>query len=358
MIIGIDAKRAYLNKSGLGNYSRDVISSLLNFDKINIQLFTTDLNNEIFNVPRNIKVHTPKIKLLKNYWRTFGLKKIINKEKIDIFHGLSNEIPVGINKNVKCIVTIHDVIYKKHPTFYNKLDKFIYSNKTKYACKKAKKIISVSNQTKKDLINYFNIEPTKIEVIYQSCHKAFKSELKDKNILKKYQLPDNYILYVGTIERRKNLKFLLKSIKENPNFNLVCIGKKKSYYKEVLNFISVNKIKNNITFLEINSVNDLSDIYKKAKCLVYPSIYEGFGIPIIEGLYSQIPVITIDKPIFREAGGDHCFYVNNYEELTKILIKIYNEKHERNPAAKKWAEKFNNIKQANQIVNIYQELLK
>ena len=356
MRIGIDAKRAYENKSGLGNYSRDVISSLIKEDKIDIHLFTPELKNKIFNTPKKVKVHVPKIKLLKNYWRLFGIKKIVKKEKIEIFHGLSNEIPIGLNKNTKSVVTIHDVIFKKYPSFYNNFDRFIYSKKTEYACKKANKIISVSEQTKKDLINYFDIQPKKIEVIYQSCHNAFKTELKNENILKKYQIPNDFILYVGTIEKRKNLKLILKSIRKNPEINLVCIGEKKSYYNEILKFMKENKMKNNIIFLILDSVNDLSDIYKKAKCLVYPSIYEGFGIPIIEGLYSQIPVITIDKPIFRETGGEHCIYVNNYEELKDTLVNIWNKTKENNQDGRKWAEKFNTLKQVNQIINLYQKL--
>lgn len=358
MRVGIDAKRAYQNKSGLGNYSRDVISSLIKEEEINLHLFTSDLKKEIFRVPEKIKLHVPKNKLLKNYWRLFGIKKIIKNENIEIFHGLSNEIPIGINKKVKCVVTIHDLIFKRYPSFYNTIDRFIYSKKTKYACQRAQKIISVSKQTKKDLINYFNINPEKIEVIYQSCHNAFKSKLKNENILKKYQIPVDFILYVGTIEKRKNLKFILQAIRKKPEINLVCIGEKKSYYNDVLNFISKHKIKNNIIFLKLNSVNDLSDIYKKAKCLVYPSIYEGFGIPIIEALYSEIPVITTDKPVFKEAGGNHCIYTNKTEEFKEEIIKIWKKKKINNPLARKWAEKFNSSNQARQIINIYQKLLK
>jgi len=356
--VGIDAKRAYQNKSGLGNYSRDVISSLIKTGEIDVQLFTTKKNLEIFNVSKKIKVHVPKIHFLKNYWRTFGINNILEKENIQIFHGLSNEIPFGLNKNIKCVVTMHDVIFKKHPSFYKNFDRFMYSKKTEHACKKSQKIISVSEQTKKDLINYFKIHPEKIEVIYQSCHEAFKTPIKNENILKKYQIPNDFILYVGTIEKRKNLNFILKAIKTNPEINLVCIGEKKSYYNNVLEFISENNLKNNITFLTLKSVNDLSDIYKYAKCLVYPSIYEGFGIPIIEALYSQIPVITTNQPVFKEAGGKHCYYVNNPEELKNILEKIWNQKKEINQLGKKWAEKFNSSKQAKQIINLYQELLK
>ena len=355
MKVGIDAKRAYHNKSGLGNYSRDVINSLIKNSRLNIQLFTTEINNN-FILPKNIKIHVPNYKILKNYWRSFCINKVLNSENIKIYHGLSNEIPFGLNKEIKCVVTIHDVIFKKFPAFYSRFEKFIYSKKTEYACKNAKKIICVSKQTKEDLISFFNVNPNKIEVVYQSCHKAFKSGLKKKNILSQYNLPNEYILNVGTIEKRKNLIFLLEAMKKNPEVNLVCVGKEKKYKKEIKSFILKNNLKNKILFPSVNDVNDLSDIYKKAKCLVYPSIYEGFGIPIIEGLYSEIPVITMNKPIFKEAGGNHCHYVNNTDELKNIINKIWSQKKIKNEEGRKWVYKFDSEKQANQIADIYQKL--
>ena len=356
--IGIDAKRAFTNYSGLGNYSRDVINSLCKFKSLDVHLFTTKKNISHYKKPENSKIHIPKNYLLKSYWRLFGLNKIIQKENLQIFHGLSNEIPLGLNEKIKSVVTIHDVIFKKYPQFYNSFDRFIYSLKTYYSCKKSDKIITVSKQTKEDLIKYFKINPEKIEVIYQSCHIAFKTPLKNINISKKYKLPKDYILFVGTIEKRKNLKFLLNAIKDNPSINLVCVGEKKSYYRHILNFLHNEKINNKIFFLEVKSVNDLSDIYKKAKFLVYPSFYEGFGIPIIESLFSEIPVITLDKPIFRETGGDYCTYVKNSLELKKIIAKFWEMKTIKNKNSKNWIKKYDSSKQADQIVRIYNEILK
>ena len=356
--IGIDAKRAFTNYSGLGNYSRDVINSLCKFNNLDLHLFTTKKNISIYKKPENSKIHIPKNYLLKNYWRLYGLNKIIQKENLQIFHGLSNEIPFGLNKKIRSVVTIHDVIFKKYPQFYNSFDRYIYSLKTYYSCENSNKIITVSKQTKKDLIKYFKIDPEKIEVIYQSCHVAFKTPLKNINILNKYKLPKDYILFVGTIEKRKNLKFLLNAIKDKPCINLVCVGEKKSYYRDILNYLHDEKINNKIFFLEVKSVNDLSDIYKKAKFLVYPSFYEGFGIPIIEALFSEIPVITLDKPIFRETGGDYCTYVKSSLELKKILVKFWEMKTIKNKNSKDWIKKYDSSKQADQIIRIYNEILK
>ena len=217
------------------------------------------------------------------------------------------------------------------------IDLFIQKKQNMHV-EKSNKIIAVSNQTKEDLVTYFKVNPDKISVIYQSCHNTFKKKQKNPDILKKYNLPNDFLLSVGTIEKRKNLKILLESIKNNPGINLVCIGKKTRYYKKLKNYISDKKIKNKILFPTIKKMNDLSDIYKEAKCLVYPSIYEGFGIPIIEALYSEIPAVIFNKKIFREAGGPYSHYFNNKNELEEILKKIWvkpKEKDQKNKTIKK-----------------------
>ena len=361
MKIGIDAKRAFQNKSGLGNYSRDVIYSLAKKEIIDMHLFTPEIKNDFFSPPKNAKVYLPKIKLLKNFWRLFGVKKIIKKENIQIFHGLSNEIPIGLNKNIKCIVTIHDVIFKKYPSFYNNFDRFIYSKKTKYACKKANRIISVSEQTKRDLISYFNINPEKIEVIYQSCHDAFKTDLKNKNILKKYHLPDDFILYVGTIEERKNLLTILKTLKELPEYKLVIIGEGKSYKKKCLRFISKYNLSNRVFFLQRLTIKEMAAIYQSANIMIYPSVFEGFGIPIIEALFSRVPVITSKGSCFSEAGGPHSKYIDPLSvfEMKEAIIEIQKSSEKRKFMIEngiQYAKKFTDEKIAKNLTSIYNKI--
>ena len=359
--IGIDAKRAFTNYSGLGNYSRDVINSLCKFNNLDLHLFTTKKNISNYNKPENSKIHIPKNYLLKNYWRLYGLNKIIQKENLQIFHGLSNEIPLGLNEKIKSVVTIHDVIFKKYPQFYNSFDRFIYSLKTYYSCKKSDKIITVSKQTKEDLIKYFKINPEKIEVIYQSCHIAFKTPLKNINISKKYKLPKDYILFVGTIEKRKNLLLIIKAIKNLEKINLVCIGKKTNYFNEIIKYIKKEKMENRIFFPKVNNMKDLASIYKLSKGLVYPSIYEGFGKPIVEAMYSEIPVIISNSNIFKEVGGPNSYYFekNNINQLSKLIQNIWNDPAELNENIKKsriYAEKFSTKVQCEEIINIYKEL--
>ena len=360
MKIGLDAKRAFTNHSGLGNYSRELIDSLKEYSELNLNLFTTEKNSQIFN-PKNINIYTPKIKIFKNYWRQYQIGNILNKEDITIYHGLSNEIPRNLSKKVKAIVTIHDLIHIKYPEFYNLIDRKIYYQKSKYACKNANKIIAISQQTKEDIIKYFKIEEEKIRVIYQGCHSYFKKADKKSSILKKYGINKPFILYVGTIEERKNLKLIIQAVKDLKEVNLVCIGKKTNYYNKIIKYIKKENIKNNILFPKVDNMQDLSYIYKESKGLVNPSIYEGFGKPIVEAMYSKIPVILTDTKIFKEVGGPYSYYFkpNNKEQLIKLINKIWNPAVDVNENIEKsrvFAEKFNNKIQAKKIFEIYKEI--
>ena len=361
MKIGIDAKRAFTNKSGLGNYSREIISYIKeNYPEINLQLFTSTYNNKIYD-PKNIKVHTPKINFIKNYWRQYQISNILKKEEIKIYHGLSNEIPKNLNKNIKSIVTIHDLIYLKYPKFYNFIDRNIYYHKSKYACQNSDLIIAISNQTKNDIIEYFNIDKQKIKVIYQGCDNSFLNIKENKNVLNKYSINKPFILNVGTIEKRKNLLLIIKAIKNLEKINLVCIGKKTNYFNEVIKYIKKEKMENRIFFPKVNNMKDLASIYKLSKGLVYPSIYEGFGKPIVEAMYSEIPVIISNSNIFKEVGGPNSYYFekNNINQLSKLIQNIWNDPAELNENIKKsriYAEKFSTKVQCEEIINIYKEL--
>ena len=154
----------------------------------------------------------------------------LKNNHIQLYHGLTNELPLGIHKSgIKTVVSIHDLIFIRFPELYPYFDRKIYKSKFKYACKIADKIIAISQQTKSDIIKYFGIKEEKIEVIYQGCHPIFQKPLPTEElerIKQQYQLPEKYVLNVGTIEKRKNLLSLVKAIKPLEDINLVIVGKK------------------------------------------------------------------------------------------------------------------------------------
>ena len=340
MKIGYDAKRAFENQTGLGNYSRDLINTYsLSNPKFQILLFASKIFQnkrlDFLKSRDNIKIVKPNNffhRFFQSTWRSFGILTDLKKEKVDIFHGLSHEIPFGINKTkIKTVVTIHDLIFLRLPQYFNIFDRLVYYYKVKYACKRSDKIIAISNQTKSDIMKFFKIDCKKIEVVYQSCNPVFKSD--KKNIVKKdLGLPKNYILYVSSIEERKNLLTLIKVLKKIKYKNLVVIGDGKGYKEKCVDYIKNNNLKKRIYFKHNLNLEEIAFAYRNASILVYPSIYEGFGIPIIEALYSKVPVITTKGGCFEEAGGTYTKYVNtkNTDEIVSAIKEI-----EDNPTIRK-----------------------
>jgi glycosyltransferase involved in cell wall biosynthesis len=370
MNIGFDAKRAFLNQSGLGNYSRTLIKSLsYYFPNNHYSLFTTKKRSSetSFNIGsnKNTSVILPETFLNKRVtanWRSYVITALLTKTKIDVYHGLSNELPFNIdNFKGKKIVTIHDLIFLRHPKLYNPIDRKIYNTKFKSACELADVIIATSQQTRNDLVEFYSVSPEKIKVVYQSCNDVFYMEtdgIEIDRIRIKYNLPNNYLLNVGTVEERKNLITLLRALTIVKDIPLIVIGKKKSYFKKVEKYIEENNLKNRIHFLENIPNEDLPAIYRNSEIFIYPSLFEGFGIPIIEALTSNVPVITTQGGCFEEAGGKDSIYITatNHEQLAEEIKRLLASTALRKSVAVKgfeYSKIFLPKKIANEIMEIY-----
>ena len=374
MKIGFDAKRAYQNFTGLGNYSRDLIENLIQDAPENQYVLFAPKNSEsprlnFISEHGNISSVFPENKLNKTFkglWRTINMEKSIIKNEIDLYHGLSNEIPRIRNKNIPYVVTIHDLIFKRYPRNYRTIDRRIYNIKYKYAVKHSDLIIAISEQTKKDIIEFYKIDPDKIKVVYQSCHKNFrKNHLPGelKIVKEKFNLPGEFLLNVGTIETRKNLISIINAMNlMKIDIPLVVVGKKTAY----MNFLKIqikklNFDSNKIIFLDDVSMNELPIIYKLSSLFIYPSIFEGFGIPILESLYCKTPVISNNGSCFNEAGGPYSKYVDsdNKEEFAfQIEECLTNEKlrNEMTEMGLKHAQNFDPKKLSKNLIDAYQSL--
>jgi glycosyltransferase involved in cell wall biosynthesis len=375
MKIGYDAKRAFANFTGLGNYARSTISNICKvFPAHEYYLYTPtkvadgasdfihDIKHAHIRGPRNLFYGT-----FSAAWRRFGIAADAAHDQIDLYHGLSHEIPDGIEKtNIKTVVTIHDLIFKRFPNYYKKIDRKIYDNKIKHAVKFAHNIIAISEQTKKDIIEFYQVAENKIEVIYQACDAIFEKKQTSVaiNIVKeKYALPANYLLYVGTIEERKNALVILQAMLELPSHvKLVMVGKKKSYGLIIDAFIKKHELIDRV--IQINQVDfkDLPAIYQAADLFIYPSKFEGFGIPIIEALHSETPVIAAKGSCLAEAGGPNSLYFepSNAEELAGLIADLLADESKRKSMAaigKKYVEKFNSEKIATELMGLYQSIL-
>lgn len=328
--IGFDAKRAFKNFSGSGNYSRTIISSLSSFYSSNKYfLYTPKYKKESilnFADKPNIKIVTPHgiASLFDSIWRTTGIANELKRDKIDLYHGLSGELPEG-SKGAPMVVTIHDATFMKYSNFYTYSDRFFLEKKHMSACKRADKIIAVSKQTADDIIKYFNANPSKIEVIYQSCDRGFSRSIAQEelaDVRKKYNLPQRYILSVGKVENRKNLNNLIKTLPQlPPDVKIVSLGGVTQYFKEVLSTIKTLGVSERVQIISSGDFRDYPAIYKMASMLVYASLYEGFGIPVLEALTSGTPVVVSNISSMPEVGGDAALYVNP-ENVNDIAEKI------------------------------------
>jgi glycosyltransferase involved in cell wall biosynthesis len=374
MNIGFDGKRAANNLTGLGNYSRSLIEHLATqFPENQYFVYTPKIKAVIEKLPlftkkTNVHLALPTEGKSKLFWRSFGIKNQLKKDKIDLFHGLSHEIPLGIKQTgIKSLVTIHDLIFLRKPQYYKLVDRLIYKFKSKYACENADKIIAISEKTKQDITEFYKINPSKIEVIYQSCDDSFKtlsSAAEKEKISRKYNLPTKFILNVGSIEARKNLLLVIKALpKIDENIHLVVIGKETAYTKLVKQEIEKLGLQNRVTFLKNIPFGDLPLIYQLATIFVYPSFYEGFGIPIIEALYSHTPVIAATGSCLEEAGGPNSIYVspNDDHQLANAINTVLADKELQNEMKHKgldYVQKFNNDNVNQQLLNCYLKTLK
>lgn len=372
MHIGFDAKRAFLNNTGLGNYSRWLISALATqFPEHQYTLYTPSVKNNqhlaYLQQLRNTRIVTPSGIAPAAWWRTKGIVNDSKRDGLDIYHGLSHELPLGIQKSgIKSVLTVHDLIFLRFPQYYKWIDREIYKAKIKYACAAADRIIAVSEKTKQDLVDLLKIDAAKIDVVYQDCDPAFKlhqSEAQKTLVRKKYNLPKRFILSVGTIEERKNLLLLIKALPHTRgNEHLFVVGKPKAYFDEVKKYITEHQLTDRVTFLHEVTFQELPAFYQMATVFVYPSRYEGFGIPILEALYSGVPVIAAKGSCLEEAGGPDSLYINPDDELdlAKKINKVWNTPALRQEMMLKGFEyccNFSNEKLAAQLMQVYKKTL-
>jgi glycosyltransferase involved in cell wall biosynthesis len=372
MNIGFDAKRALFNRSGLGNYSRSTLKLLSDFYPENkYYLFSPKNSRKLFKSSGNQFTVLPEPGIptsLSSFWRTWGIHRQIKMQKLDIYHGLSNELPWSIKKTgVKSVVTIHDLIFLRYPEYYPVFDRQIYKLKFRHACRVADIIIAISEATKADIITYFGTAPEKIEVVYQTCDPVFRILLDDNKkelVRKKYILPEKYILYLGTIEKRKNALSLIKAyLIANPDIPLLIAGRPTDYLSEINEFLKLNPVGDRIIFRHNIDSADLPALYQSAELFVYPSVFEGFGIPILEALYSGVPVISSTGSCFAETGGDAALYCDPYNvnQMSECISKVLNDPNARKSMIDKGFEhagRFDEPNVASNLMKIYQNLLK
>lgn len=371
MIVGYDAKRAFSNNTGLGNYSRTLIRAMgEHYPENRILLYTpAKTRNERMKdilALKNISVKTPSGFLRGAAWRTFGLAYDLRRDQVNVYHGLSNELPVNIHRSrIRSVITVHDIIFKRFPQFYPAADRLIYDLKTKSGCRKADAIVAVSNRTKEDMVAAYKIPQEKINVIYQSCDPIFLSPVTAhtmKSVAGNYKLPAAFMLYVGSVTPRKNLMGIVNAMRLMKNdIPLLVIGSGGDYLKSVRKYVDENRLAHRVIWNSDVPFADFPAIYSLARFLVYPSHQEGFGIPVIESLYCGTPVVASAGTSLEEAGGPAQVYVNpaDTEQLAAALDRVTDDQMLRQEMAMKgkaYVRRFNGTVIAEEWMSLYTRL--
>lgn len=367
VIIGFDAKRIVSNGTGLGSYGRTLVNDLAGMSGITLRLYAPtpgrdNLRQQVIGHPHVTFCYAPPshVPFSRQLWRSKLMVDNLVADGVDIYHGLSGELPIGIRRHgIKSVVTIHDLIFMRHPEYYHWLDAKLYAWKFRYTCQEADRIIAISECTKRDIMEFGNVPADKIEVIYQSCNPKFTQRVDDATlgtIREKYGLPQRFILNVGTIERRKNLLLAVSALDSVPSeIHLIAVGRQTEYARQLPH-------SNRVHLLSGISDAELAALYQMAEVFVYPSRYEGFGIPIIEAIHSGLPVVACTGSCLEEAGGPDSLYVDP-DDVQAMATAICQSlcgadgREKRIEQSRQYVRRFVGKDVASQVATLYRSLL-
>lgn len=372
MRIGFDAKRAFNNHRGLGNYSRETLRILTSLSpEHHYFLFTPAIDPTLqYCSPEQAEIilpHQAKGKWSQSIWRTYTIPKEASALKIDLYHGLSHEIPRGMEKTgIKTVVTMHDLLFMKHPEWFPAFDRWMYRKKYIDSCQRADGIIAVSEQTRRELLELTKLDPDKVKVVYQGCNPMFRETVPAEQLQelkKRHGLPDSYMLTVGAIEPRKNQQLLLKALSRGHiDIPLVIAGRKTNYFADLQQKEKEYHVQKQVIWLPDLPSSELPALYQGATLFLFPSFDEGFGIPIVEALESNVPVIAATGSCLEESAGPHSCFADpgQPDEWAEKITWLLNDLHTRDEMrkqGKQYAQRFSDASINEQLTRIYKTLL-
>ena len=366
MIVGFDAKRIVRNGTGLGSYGRTLVNDLIRLGNNDMQLRLyapdegrDDLRGQIIEGAEFCYPAGRPSSLRKAWWRSRSIVDDLVRDGVDVFHGLSGELPVGLRRaGIRAVVTIHDLIFLRHPEYYHWFDARIYEWKFRQALREADHIIAISQRTRQDILELGGAQyADRISVIYQSFAPRFTTVVTPERraeVRQRYKLPQRFVLNVGTIERRKNLAVAVEAVDLLPqDIHLVAVGRPTPYVRELPH-------SDRLHLLSGVPDADLAVIYSLAEAFVYPSRYEGFGIPIIEAIAAGLPVVACTGSCLEEAGGPYSRYVSpddaiGMAEALKMSLRGARGRQERIDLSRDYIRRFQGTDVAAQVAKLYEK---
>lgn len=374
LLIAFDGKRAVRNTTGLGNYSRyaiDALSAAYPDHDYAVMSPGGDATRSGAILERpNVSLVEPSKAIDRRFgalWRSFDITGQLAEMGADIYHGLSNELPLNIRRipSLASVVTIHDLIWRRCPKDYKAIDRAIYDYKYRHSALNATRIIAISRCTRDDLVNDYGIDPTKIDVIYQGVDASFVPAGKYDciDIHRRYKLPERYIIGVGTIQARKNQLLTAQALAAlDSDIHLVLVGRRTPYTRDIDRYAADHGLQSRLHILEGVPFADLPALYSAATCAAYPSRYEGFGLPVVEALSCGTPVVAATGSCLEEAGGPGAMYVDpdDPEAMAEALSRICGDSRWRQSLADsglRYVQRFNAETFARQTMDTYLKAL-
>jgi glycosyltransferase involved in cell wall biosynthesis len=350
--------------TGIGNYGYNLINTLSeNIKDYNVSvLCQQDIKfNNINMIHKNYT---------SNYKRILAEQIMLLKEfnKYDLIHFIDYSSPL-IKIKKPFIVTIHDLSYYKYPETFTYGSRKIKKIIAPYSIKNATRIIADSNNTKKDILSMFNVNEEKIKVIYpgRPNYQRIEDINEIKKVKRKYRISGEYILYLGTLEPRKNILSLIDAyynlIKEEISENLVIAGKKGWLYSDIFEKVNHLKLSDRIIFVGFVDEKDKPALYSGAKVFIYPSLYEGFGLPPLEAMTCGTPVIASRTSSLPEVIEESGIYINprDINSISQALYDLIKNKNLRNKLKElgiKRSRFFDWKKTVEQVLEVYNEILR
>lgn len=370
MKIGIDARLLTGDNSGIGAYTNRLVNSLGILDQKNRYILYTD-KKHVVDLPENFSIRLIPQRN-RNLWTNFYLPKVLSDDGIDLFHGVANfEVP--LRAKCKIIVSILDLIPLLYPKLVPFKHRILFRFLIKKAANKSKKILTISHSSKKDIIELLGINQGKVVVVYIASHTKYRP-ISDKNVLiqikEKFRIPGRYILFVGLIEPKKNIHTLIKAfglLKKNEDLEdvkLVIAGSKGWFYEKVFKTVRQLGLDKEVIFTGFVSEKDLCCLYNGAEIFVFPSLYEGFGLPPLEAMSCGTPVICSNVSSLPEVVGNDAAILIDPMDLngwTESMSKVLNDSSLRSKMIDKGLEQaklFSWKKTAKETLKIYEEVFR
>lgn len=380
MIIGIDGNEANVQKRvGISEFAFELLLqfSSSKFKDQNAKFVVYLKDNPLPNLPKendNFKYRVLKPGKLWTQWR-LPLDLFFHNPRPDVFFSMTHYAPRF--SPVPTIVSVMDVSYFRFPELFNPSDLYQLRNWTEYSVKKAKKVLTISDSSRDDIIKAYKISGEKVVTVYPGIKNIISLEPRVfgmNQLQAKYHISDKFILFVGTLQPRKNIIRLIEAFSRivandtridanKNNLELVIIGRRGWQYEEILVAPEKFGVKDKVRFLENIQDDELDVFYHHALCYVLPSLYEGFGLPVLEAMQRNCPVITSNVSSLPEAGGDAAMYVEPedvndiVEKITKVIAdkKLREEMIEK---GKKQVKKFSWEKAAKETMEVLQQVAK